>query len=131
ALNYAVDKEALLATVFKGIALKAFAPLTAAMLDDPTLRQAYPFDPAKAQALLAEAGWQPGADGIRTRAGARLEIVLNAIEYGGGPEPMAIDEALTVPLLDELSVWAFRAAVRGVKYNFATYPVLSDAAIQK
>src|SRR5207245_910115 len=27
ALNYAVDKEALLATVFKGIALKAFAPL--------------------------------------------------------------------------------------------------------
>ena len=46
-------------------------------------------------------------------------------------EQMALDEALTVPLLDELSVWAFRAAVRGVKYNFATYPVLSDAAIQK
>ena len=229
ALNYAVDKDALLATVFKGIALKAFAPLTAAMLDDPTLRQAYPFDAAKAQALLAEAGWQPGADGIRTKGGARLEIVLNAIEYGGGPEPtaqliqsslrevgidvkikaqarppwyednyrcathgpvmflratdpdglyplfhsslvgsnfnwscvknpkldqlleqgrrefdpakrraiylsieqMALDEALTVPLLDELSVWAFRAAVRGVKYNFATYPVLSDTAIQK
>src|SRR2546425_1673533 len=83
ALNHAVDKEALLATVYKGIALKAFAPLTAAMLDDPTLRQAYPFDAAKAQALLAEAGWQPGADGIRTKGGARLEIVLNAIEYGG------------------------------------------------
>ena len=229
ALNYAVDKDALLATVFKGIALKAFAPLTAAMLDDPTLRQAYPFDAAKAQALLAEAGWQPGPEGIRTKAGARLEIVLNAIEYGGGAEPtaqliqsslrevgidvkikaqarppwyednyrcathgpvmflratdpdglyplfhsslvgsnfnwscvknpkldqlleqgrrefdpakrraiylsieqMALDEALTVPLLDELSVWAFRAAVRGVKYNFATYPVLSDTAIQK
>src|SRR5206468_1192516 len=71
------------------IALKAFAPLTAAMLDDPTLRQAYPFGAAKAQALLAEAGWQPGADGIRTKGGARLEIVLNAIEYGGGPEPTA------------------------------------------
>src|SRR2546426_664825 len=207
---------------------KAFAPLTAAMLDDPTLRQAYPFDPAKAQALLAEAGWQPGGDGIRTRGSQRLEVVLNAIEYGGGPEPsaqliqsslrevgidvkikaqarppwyednyrcathgpvmflratdpdglyalfhsslvggnfnwscvknakldqlleqgrrefdpakrraiyltieqMALDEALTVPLVDELSVWAFRAAVRGVKYNFATYPVLSDAAIR-
>src|SRR5207245_4929733 len=48
-----------------------------------------PFDAAKAQALLAEAGWQPGADGIRTKGGARLEIVLNAIEYGGGPEPTA------------------------------------------
>ena len=170
-----------------------------------------------------------GADGIRTKGGARLEIVLNAIEYGGGPEPtaqlvqsslrevgidlkikaqarppwyednyrcathgpvmflratdpdglyplfhsslvggnfnwscvknarldqmleqgrrefdpakrraiylgieqMVLDEALTVPLVDELSVWAFRANVRGVKYNFATYRVLSDAAIQK
>src|SRR2546428_136657 len=88
-INYAVDKDALLATVFKGIARKAFAPLTAAMLDDPTLRQAYPFDPAKAQALLAEAGWQPGGDGIRTRGSQRLEVVLNAIEYGGGPEPSA------------------------------------------
>ncbi|PYM91968.1 MAG: hypothetical protein DME04_16585, partial [Candidatus Rokuibacteriota bacterium] len=53
AVNHAVDKEALLATVYKGIGLKAFAPLTAAMLDEPTLRQAYPFDPAKAQAILA------------------------------------------------------------------------------
>src|SRR5439155_542906 len=84
-----VDKEAFLATVFKGTALKAFAPLTAVMLDDPALRQAYPFDPAKAKALLGEAGWQPGADGIRTKSGQRLEIVLNAIEYGGGPDPTA------------------------------------------
>ena len=71
AINHAVDKEAFLATVYKGIALKAFAPLTAAMLDDPALRQSYPFDPAKAKALLGEAGWQPGADGIRTKGGAR------------------------------------------------------------
>src|SRR6185295_12617243 len=87
AINYAVDKDALLATVAKGIALKAFAPLTAVMLDDPALRQAYPFDAAKAGALLAEAGWQPGSDGIRTKGGQRLEIILNAIDYGGGPEP--------------------------------------------
>jgi len=229
ALNHAVDKEALLATVYKGIGLKAFAPLTAAMMDDPSLRQAYPFDPAKAQALLAEAGWQPGADGIRTKGGARLEIVLNAIEYGGGPEPtaqlvqsslrevgidlkikaqarppwyednyrcathgpvmflratdpdglyplfhsslvggnfnwscvknakldqmleqgrrefdpakrralylaiekLAVDDALTVPLLDDLSVWAYRANVQGAKYNFNAYPVLSDVTIRR
>jgi peptide/nickel transport system substrate-binding protein len=229
ALNFAVDKDALIATVAKGIALKAFAPLTAVMLDDPALRAAYPFDAAKASALLAEAGWQPGSDGIRTKGGQRLEIVLNAIDYGGGPEPwvlliqsslrevgidvklktqarppwyednyrcathgpvmflrsidpdglfalfhssmvggnfnwscvksakldrlleegrrefdpakrraiylaiekLAVDEALTVPLLDDLSVWAYRANVQGAKYNFNAYPVLSDVTIRK
>ncbi len=229
AINYAVDKEAFVATVYKGIALKAFAPLTAAMLDDPALRQAYPHDPAGAQALLKEAGWIPGADGIRVKGGQRLEIVLNAIEYGGGTDPvvpliqdslrevgidvkikaqarppwyednyrcathgpvmflrsidpdglyalfhsslvgsnfnwscvkntgldqmldqgrresdpakrraiylaiekLALDEALTVPLVDDLSVWAFRANVQGTKYNFNAYPVLSDVILRK
>jgi peptide/nickel transport system substrate-binding protein len=229
AMSYAVDKDAFLATVYKGTGLKAFAPLTAVMLDDPSLRHAYPYDPAKAKQLLGEAGWQPGADGIRTKAGARLEVVLNAIEYGGGPDPtaqliqsslhevgvdvkikaqarppwyednyrcathgpvmflrasdpdglyalfhsslvggnfnwscvnnpkldqlladgrresdpakrraiylaiekLALDEALTVPLVDELSVWAFRAGVVGVKYNFNAYPVLSDVSIRR
>src|SRR5215468_10049176 len=83
ALNFAVDKEAFLATVYKGTALKAAAPLTAVMLDDPGVKRvAIPFDAAKAKALLGEAGWQPGADGIRGKGGQRLEIVLNAIEYG-------------------------------------------------
>jgi len=229
AINHAIDKDAFLATVYKGTGLKAFAPLTAVMLDDPALRQAYPFDSAKAKALLGEAGWAPGGDGIRSKGGQRLEIVLNAIEYGGGPDPtaqliqsslaevgidvkikaqarppwyednyrcathgpvmflrasdpdglyslfhsslvganfnwsciknpkldqllvdgrresdpakrraiylaiekLALDEALTVPLVDELSVWAFRATVQGVKYNFNAYPVLSDAAIRR
>jgi peptide/nickel transport system substrate-binding protein len=190
---------------------------------------AYTFDAAKAKALLDEAGWKPGADGIRTKGGQRLEIVLNAIEYGGGPDPtaqiiqaslnevgidvkikaqarppwyednyncvthgpvmflrstdpdglfalfhttlvggnfnwscvknpkldalleqgrresdqakrraiylsiaqLALDEALTVPLVDELSVWAYRSGVQGVKYNFNAYPVLGDATLRK
>ena len=211
--------------------LKAVAPLTAVMLDDPALRQAYPFDPPKAKALLGEAGWQPGGDGIRAKGGQRLEIVLNAIEYGGGADPTAqliqaslrevgidvkikaqarppwyednyrcathgpgdvpalhrprrplralplvagrrsnfnwscvknakLDQLLEqgrresdpakrraiyvpdrearswrrrsrVPLVDELAVWAFRANVQGVKYNFNAYPVLSDVTLRK
>src|SRR5262249_49176989 len=88
AINYGVDKDAIVGRVYKGIGLKAFAPLTMAMLDDPGLRQAYPYDPARAQALLGEAGWTPGPDGIRVKGGQRLEIVLNAIEYGGGTDPL-------------------------------------------
>ena len=35
----------------------------------------YPYDPARARALLAEAGWHPGADGIcRNAAGQRLSF---------------------------------------------------------
>jgi ABC-type transport system substrate-binding protein len=44
---------------------------------------------------------------------------------------LAIDEALTVPLVDELSVWAYQAGVQGVKYNFNAYPVLGDATLRK
>jgi peptide/nickel transport system substrate-binding protein len=229
AINHAIDKDAFLATVYKGTGLKATSPLTALMLDDPSLKAAYPFDAARAKALLGEAGWQPGGDGIRAKAGQRLEIVLNAIEYGGGTDPtaqliqsllhevgidvkikaqarppwyednyrcgthgpvmflratdpdglfalfhsslvggnfnwscvknpkldalleqgrreldqgkrraiylsiaqLALDDALTVPLVDELSVWAFRSGVQGVKYNFNAYPILGDATLRK
>jgi len=229
AINYAVDKEAFLATVYKGTALKAIGPLTAVMLDDPGLRQAYPFNPGRAKDLLGQAGWQPGPDGMRQKGGQRLEIVLNAIEYGGGADPTAqliqaslrdvgidlkikaqarppfyednyrcathgpvmflrltdpdalyalfhsslvggnfnwscyknpkadalleqgrreadpakrravylevskllIEDAASVPLVDELAVWAFRSTVEGTKYNFNAYPVLSDTSIRR
>jgi len=36
----------------------------------------YAHDPARAQALLAEAGWQPGGDGIREKAGQRLSFAV-------------------------------------------------------
>jgi peptide/nickel transport system substrate-binding protein len=34
----------------------------------------YAFDPARATALLAEAGWRPGADGILTKGGDRFQL---------------------------------------------------------
>ncbi|OLD43046.1 MAG: hypothetical protein AUI83_18795 [Armatimonadetes bacterium 13_1_40CM_3_65_7] len=40
--------------------------------------QKYPFDPARARALLQEAGFTPGSDGIlRNAAGQRLSLELN------------------------------------------------------
>jgi peptide/nickel transport system substrate-binding protein len=40
-------------------------------LPDPT-----PYDPAKARAALDAAGWKPGADGVRTKDGKRLELEI-------------------------------------------------------
>lgn len=89
AINYAVDKNAIVNTVFKGLGTAAIAPMTAAMLDDPSLRAYYPFDPEKAKQILDGAGWK-GDSGIRQKDGKNLHLVLNAIDYGGGPEQTVI-----------------------------------------
>ncbi|MDB5073742.1 MAG: putative 4-phytase [Candidatus Eremiobacteraeota bacterium] len=48
-----------------------------------------PYDPAKANALLDQAGWMRGADGIRAKNGIKLD--LNVATRAGTPE---IDEQL-------------------------------------
>lgn len=230
AINYGVDKEALVQTLFKGTGQPAYAPLTMGMLDDPSLRAFYPYDPEKAQQLLEQAGWKDtDGDGIRERDGKRLEILINNIDYGGGPWPEAqmvqaqlleigidakiksqarapwyednykcltngpimflrsgdwdglyalfhssvigsnfnfscysnpkvdallekgrqegdvekrrqiyldlekilLEEAVSLPLVDEWSVWAVRNTVQGVKFNVFAYPVLGDLYIEK
>ncbi|MBI5879741.1 MAG: hypothetical protein HZB53_19015 [Chloroflexi bacterium] len=230
AINYGVDKDAIVNSIYKGIGTKAYAPLTMAMLDDPALRAFYPYDVNKAKQLLDQAGWNTvGADGIRTKGGKRLEVVLNSIDSGAGPdqinvlvqgqlrligmdvklkaqarapwyednyrcatngpilflrdgdwnglnaffssalvgsnfnfacikdaeidkaleqgraesdpvkrkalylelEKKLLDQALTVPLVDELSVWALRANVSGLKFNGFTYPMINDLSMKK
>ncbi|HYW88019.1 MAG TPA: ABC transporter substrate-binding protein, partial [Chloroflexota bacterium] len=86
AILYAVDRDALVSSLYQGIGKKAIGPLTAIMLDDPSLQSLYPHDAAKAGQLLDQAGWTMGSDGIRAKNGQRLEFLLNAIDYGGGPD---------------------------------------------
>lgn len=91
AINYAVNKQAIVDTVYRGTATPAIGVLAKSMLDDPSL-QNYPFDQAKAKQLLDEAGWTAGSGGMREKNGQKLTIVINAIDYGGGP-------ATEVPLI--------------------------------
>lgn len=61
ALNYAVDREAILASVYRGegaVTTQIFAPNTEAY--DPELNSRYTYDPKKAKELLAEAGYADG-----------------------------------------------------------------------
>jgi peptide/nickel transport system substrate-binding protein len=87
AIGYALDRDAIIKTLYDGIGSKAIGPLTASMIDDPSLRSYYAHDLAKATQLLDEAGWKAGADGIRAKDAQRLELTLNTIDYGGGADP--------------------------------------------
>jgi len=61
AINYALDRKALRDQVAKGFATvtdQVFSPATPAY--DKTLEDAYPYDPAKAKSLMAEAGYAKG-----------------------------------------------------------------------
>jgi peptide/nickel transport system substrate-binding protein len=88
AINYAINKDAIVNTVYKGIGTKAIAPMTRIMLDDPSLAAYYPFDQNKAKQLLEEAGWT--GSGTRQKNGQPLRIVLNAIDTGAGPEQAVV-----------------------------------------
>ncbi len=60
ALNYAVDKEAIDKALFAGLAVPLTSPLPQAQWGFDKALPGYPYDPAKAKALLAEAGVKPG-----------------------------------------------------------------------
>jgi peptide/nickel transport system substrate-binding protein len=44
---------------------------------------------------------------------------------------LLLDQAVAIPLMDKLSVWAIRETIKNVKYNYSSYPALSDTYIQK
>ncbi|MGC8786085.1 MAG: ABC transporter substrate-binding protein [Anaerolineae bacterium] len=79
AINHAINKEALLQLpAWSGIGKVAIAPLPSNMVPNGDLSSLKPYDyeynPEKAKALLEEAGWKVGADGIREKDGQKLVL---------------------------------------------------------
>jgi peptide/nickel transport system substrate-binding protein len=79
ALSYAIDKPAIVKNILKGdgrVATGPISPLLGAFYN-PNV-ESYPYSPAKAQSLLAEAGWRRGADGILANGrGERFTLLFN------------------------------------------------------
>jgi peptide/nickel transport system substrate-binding protein len=75
ALVYAADRKTLVDKLFAGlqpVATTWVNPLSPYYSKDV---QTYPYDPARAKALLADDGWKPGPDGIcRNANGDRLSL---------------------------------------------------------
>jgi peptide/nickel transport system substrate-binding protein len=60
ALSYAVPYDAIISGIYRGQARRAFGPLPAAVFGFDPHAFHYPYDPARAKALLAKAGVAPG-----------------------------------------------------------------------
>lgn len=86
ALNYAVDKEAFVDTILGGLTVPAGQPAARAVNGyNPTIK-AYPYDPAKARQLLAEAGYGNGLE-------LKAEAVVNVAERREIYSQVALDAA--------------------------------------
>jgi len=88
ALAYATDRQEIITKVVHGSAIPAntdqHPKYSWAFTDDI---QHYPYDPAKAKALLDADGWKVGADGIRVKNGQKLEITMSTqTESNSGKE---------------------------------------------
>lgn len=61
AINYAIDREALIAGLYHGNAIIAWQPFPpGSFANDPALENGFPFNPDKARSLLAQAGYPNG-----------------------------------------------------------------------
>jgi peptide/nickel transport system substrate-binding protein len=84
ALNHAINREAIIAKIFHGLAVSNASPVATVSYGFAP-QPPYPHDPARARALLAEAGWKPdGGGGLVNAAGEplTLQLLLPAKHYG-------------------------------------------------
>ena len=84
AIAYAVDKDFIVNTIYLGYATRLDGPVSPDLTRffDPNLPK-YEFDPAKADALLDEAGYKRGADGFR------FKLFIDPTQPSGPPKQTA------------------------------------------
>jgi peptide/nickel transport system substrate-binding protein len=76
ALTYAINKKEIINGVLMGLGVAATGPYKPGTWYYNPYVPKYTFNPAKAKALLAEAGWHPDADGILTKNGRPFEFTI-------------------------------------------------------
>ena len=85
ALVAGVDSQEVVDTIFTGNYPRATSVLSSSALGYKDESAFYEYDPEKAEELLGEAGWEPGADGIRVKDGQRLSLDV----YEAKPQPLS------------------------------------------
>ncbi|MCY1715976.1 ABC transporter substrate-binding protein [Microbacterium sp. SL62] len=110
AVQHGIDRDEILSTVYTSDwhAAESFFQSTVPEATDHTADFAY--DPEKAAALLDDAGWVKGADGVRTKDGQKLSFTLYPNPYLQASQ--SVDE-----LVDQ------QLTALGFEVNLETYDV--------
>jgi peptide/nickel transport system substrate-binding protein len=79
AVGHAIDADTIIKSVLFGLATRDYGPISTRLFAyKPEIEQyGYHYDPAKAKSLLDQAGWVVGADGVREKGGAKLNVVFS------------------------------------------------------
>jgi peptide/nickel transport system substrate-binding protein len=103
ALNLAINRDAIIKKIFDGYALANASPVATVMYGYAA-QEPYPYDPARAKALLAEAGWRDtNGDGVADKGGESLalQLLFPAKHYGQAFDEMT---AAVVEMLKDVGV---------------------------
>ncbi len=118
AINIGIDRQEMIDNVLNGYGTPAYS-----ICDQlPWYNEAaeVEYDPEAAAALLDEAGWTMGEDGVRTKGGARAELNLL---YANGD---SVRQALAADLANQLGELGIACTIEGVGWDTAYDRALSE-----
>jgi peptide/nickel transport system substrate-binding protein len=129
AMIYALDRAALVKNVLQGAYRPAYGPLTPVTFGyNPAVEKMYPHDPRKAEALLDEAGWKKGADGMRAKDGKPL-VIEHYVFYTTSEAEFVQAEFKQVGIKSNITLQEVgtvnQVATEGIKNNLAPLPFAS------
>ncbi len=111
AINLGIDREEMLQHVLNGYGTPAYSVCDKLPWYNPAAQVDY--DPEGASALLEEAGWVLGADGVRVKDGVRAELNLL---YATGD---SVRQALAAELSNQLARLGIACTTEGVGWDTA------------
>jgi len=76
ALSHLVNKQQIIDTIYKGIGQPANSPIVPGMWAYSADIPSFDYNPDTAKSLLDDAGWKVGADGMRSKDGQKLSLVV-------------------------------------------------------
>lgn len=111
AINIGIDRDEMIEHVLNGYGSPAYSVCDKMPWYEPDAQVQY--DPEGAAALLDEAGWTAGADGIRTKGGQRAELTFLY------PASDSVRQALAADSADQLRRLGIDTKTEGVDWDTA------------
>ena len=121
AINIGIDRQEMIDNVLNGYGTPAYSVCDQLPWYNPASEVAY--DPEGAAALLDEAGWRMGADGVREKDGVQAELTLL---YSSDD---SVRQALAADFANQLGELGISASIEGVGWDTAYDRALSEPLI--